>query len=114
MDDDLRVTVPVARVLRMFLEDVTAPQYGFDLMDATGLASGSLYPILVRLERAGWITGAKEDIDPRAAGRPPRRYFKLTGTGEQVARRRLAELTQEFTAPVGMPQCRPGMQGGFA
>jgi DNA-binding PadR family transcriptional regulator len=65
-------------------------------MERTGLASGSLYPILVRLERAEWLVGAKEDIDPRAAGRPPRRYFKLTGLGERVARQRLAELAQEF------------------
>jgi DNA-binding PadR family transcriptional regulator len=96
MAGDVRVTVPVAKVLRVFLEDSAVARYGFDLMERTGLASGSLYPILVRLERAEWLVGAKEDIDPRAAGRPPRRYFKLTGLGERVARQRLAELAQEF------------------
>lgn len=114
MERGVRVTVPIARVLRVFLEDTAVPRYGFDLMEATGLASGSLYPILVRLERAGWIAGAKEDIDPRVAGRPARRYFTLTGAGEQIARDRLAALAQEFTASAQLPPRRTRLQGGFA
>lgn len=114
MVSEVRVTVPVARVLRVFLEDPVVPRYGFDLMERTGLPSGSLYPILARLERAEWILGAKENIDPHAEGRPPRRYFTLTGLGEKVAQRRLAELAQEF-APASRPEWgRPGLQGGFA
>lgn len=114
MAGDVRVTVPVAKVLRVFLEDPAVARYGFDLMERTGLPSGSLYPILVRLEREEWIVRAEEDIDPHVEGRPPRRYFKLTGLGEQAARQRLAELAQEFAPTSKLGWGQPGLQGGFA
>lgn len=60
---------------------------GADLMRATKLKSGSLYPILRRLEEAGWITGNWEEIDPREAGRPRRRFYKVTATGRRNAAR---------------------------
>ncbi|HLL67053.1 MAG TPA: helix-turn-helix transcriptional regulator [Micromonosporaceae bacterium] len=49
-------------------------------MHRTGLASGSLYPILARLRAAGCVTACWEEIDPVAAGRPARRYYRLTPT----------------------------------
>ena len=55
--EEIRLTTTVARVLREFLETPSEPCYGFDLMRATGLASGTLYVILARLERAGWLIG---------------------------------------------------------
>src|SRR3954471_24929939 len=57
-------------------------QFGFDIMDATGLTSGTVYPALDKLESAGLLTSRWED--PRAARRekrPPRRYFDLTAAG---------------------------------
>jgi PadR family transcriptional regulator, regulatory protein PadR len=114
MDEDIRLSVPAARVLREFLEDPDAPCYGFDLMERVGMASGSLYPILARLERAGWIVGAKEDIDPQVEGRPARRYFTLTGEGVRVAQRRLAELSAELRPPVVRSRGRIQIQGGSA
>ncbi|HWN61971.1 MAG TPA: helix-turn-helix transcriptional regulator, partial [Streptosporangiaceae bacterium] len=39
------------RVLRAFLDEPTAPRYGYDLMKAASLQSGTLYPLLARLER---------------------------------------------------------------
>ncbi|HEV3361658.1 MAG TPA: helix-turn-helix transcriptional regulator [Pseudonocardiaceae bacterium] len=113
MDDAIRMTVPVARVLRVFLDDTTVPRYGFDLMDVTGLASGTLYPILVRLERAGWIVAAKEDIDPVAEGRPARKNFTLTGVGERSAREQLVALATEFAAPNGHTTRQGRLQGGL-
>jgi PadR family transcriptional regulator, regulatory protein PadR len=110
MDTGLRVTLTVARVLRVFLADPAEPRYGFDLMERTGMPSGSLYPVLARLDRAGWITGHREDLDPVAAGRPPRRYFTLTPEGERLARARVAQLAHEFAPPVP----RPHLQGGYA
>lgn len=114
MADEIRVTVPVARVLRVFLGDPGAPRYGFDLMDETGLASGTLYPILVRLERAGWVVGAKEKIDPAVEGRPARKYFTLTGAGERSAREQLVALSAEFAAPRTSVARRRRLQGGLA
>lgn len=41
--EEVRITATVGKVLRVFLDDVTAPRYGFELMQRTGLASGTLY-----------------------------------------------------------------------
>jgi PadR family transcriptional regulator, regulatory protein PadR len=68
--ENLNLTPRVARVIKVFLEDPGKPRYGFELMRLTGQPSGTLYPILGRLERAGWLAGGQEDIDPHAEGRP--------------------------------------------
>jgi PadR family transcriptional regulator PadR len=97
--EEVRITTTVARVLRRFLEDPAEPQYGFDLMRATGLASGTLYVILARLERAGWLSGEQEDVDPVATGRPARRFYRLTADGAQAAHLELAELSDQLRPP---------------
>lgn len=57
-------------------------QYGFDVIDQTGLPSGTVYPALSRLERDGFVKSAWEDEhDAHAEGRPARRYYKLTAPG---------------------------------
>lgn len=92
MVNDVRMTVPVARVLAVFLEDPAADRYGAELMERTGLASGSLYPILTRLRQAGWAGTRWEEIDPVVAGRPARRYYRLTPEGAARATTALATL----------------------
>jgi PadR family transcriptional regulator, regulatory protein PadR len=92
MDERLTITVPVAKVLAALLSEPTTDRYGLDLMKAAGLRSGTLYPILVRLERAGWLQARWEDVDPVRAGRPARRYYRLTADGVTRARSELAEL----------------------
>jgi PadR family transcriptional regulator PadR len=105
------MTTTVARVLRQFLEDPARPCYGFELMRATGLASGTLYVILARLQHAGWLTSTQEDIDPSTVGRPARRLYRLSAEGSQVARVELAALSEQLRPP--MRAClRPGLQGG--
>ena len=96
MGDDLRVTMAVATVVAAFVEDPAADRYGLDLIGVTGLPSGTLYPILVRLQRAGWVESAWEEVDPSAAGRPARRYYRLTTDGLARARVALADLHQRF------------------
>lgn len=81
MVEPVRPTAAVVRVLDAFLEDPGADRYGLDLMRASGYPSGTLYPILTRLERAGWIEARWEDLDPALAGRPARRYYRLTADG---------------------------------
>lgn len=103
----MRMTVPTARVLAALLDEPDADRYGLDLMQATGLASGTLYPILHRLQEAGWLAAAWEDVDPSAEGRPARRYYRLTGMGVEQARQALAEL-HAATAPKAGLQ-RPGV-----
>jgi DNA-binding PadR family transcriptional regulator len=101
------MTVPTARVLAALLEEPDADRYGLDLMQATGLASGTLYPILHRLQESGWLAAAWEEIDPSALGRPARRYYRLTGTGVEQGRQALAEL-HAATAPKATVK-RPGV-----
>ncbi|MGH9696527.1 MAG: PadR family transcriptional regulator [Bryobacteraceae bacterium] len=59
-------------------------RYGFDIMDVTGLPSGTVYPALRRLERDGLVTGKWEDESiALAEERPPRRYYRTTRAGRQ-------------------------------
>ena len=57
--------------------------YGFDIMEQTGLTSGTVYPALDRLEREGLARSRWEDAEvARAEKRPPRRYFEITDPGK--------------------------------
>jgi PadR family transcriptional regulator, regulatory protein PadR len=97
---ELDITPKMATVLKVFLEDPNQPRYGFELMKLTGMASGSLYPMLARLERAGWLTRGREDIDPHAAGRPARTHYMITGAAVGAARLQLAALSERYRPPV--------------
>jgi DNA-binding PadR family transcriptional regulator len=59
----------------------------------------TLYPNLAKLERHGWLSLGKEDIDPRVEGRPARRFYRITGAGEAAARLQLAELVERYRPP---------------
>ena len=96
MLSDVRMTAAVAKVLAAFLTDPAVDRYGLDLMRATGHPSGTLYPILLRLQRAGWVVARWEEIDPVAAGRPARRYYRLTPDGAVVARTAVAALHEHL------------------
>ena len=78
------MTPPLERVLGAFLADPAAPRYGYDLMKAARLQSGTLYPLLARLERAKLAASAWET--PQQDGQRPRKYYRLTGEGIRVAR----------------------------
>src|SRR6266516_1638831 len=101
--DEVRVTIAVAKVLRTFLDDISEPRYGYELMQLTGFPSGKLYPILARLLRAGWLIREQEEIDPAAAGRPARRLYRLSPDGVQAARQELAALAQQLRPAPGLP-----------
>ena len=79
----LRITRPTALVLVALTRGV---RHGFDILDATGLESGTVYPILRRLEDAGCVRSRWEPVQrARDEGRPPRRYYELTGEGAAAA-----------------------------
>ena len=60
-------------------------QFGFDIIDVTGLTSGTVYPTLDRLESDGLLRSAWEaPAIAQAEKRPPRRYFSLTAAGAQT------------------------------
>lgn len=89
----MKLTGPLERVLRVFLVDTSARQYGYDLMKAARLASGTLYPMLARLEDEGLVSSEWEPPPADAGGRPPRRYYRLTAEGAQTARLELAQAS---------------------
>lgn len=80
----MRLTYPTALVLQALLH---GHHHGFDIMDATGLPSGTVYPILRRLDAEGLVKSRweKEGL-ARREQRPPRRYYELTATGRVTAR----------------------------
>lgn len=102
-----RVTAAVAGVLEAFLADPAAERYGLDIMQATGYPSGTVYPILVRLQRAGWLAAHWEEIDPVLAGRPARRWYRLSPDGISTARTALAEHRQRRAAAGPAVRARP-------
>ena len=59
-------------------------RYGFDLMEQTGLTSGTVYPALERLEGLGLARSRWENAQvAHAEKRPPRRYFEITDSGKR-------------------------------
>jgi PadR family transcriptional regulator PadR len=87
-----RMTLPTQLVLRALLADPSAEYYGVEIGEAAGLMSGTVHPILARLESIGWVESRWEDVDPRVAGRPARRYYRITAHGAEQARNELARI----------------------
>jgi PadR family transcriptional regulator PadR len=77
-----RISVTAVSVLQAVASGV---EYGFDIIDRTGLPSGTVYPALSRLERDGYLTSSWED-ERRAHrdGRPARRNYRVTASGVRV------------------------------
>jgi PadR family transcriptional regulator PadR len=98
MNAEPKMTVQTLSVLRLMLDDPTHEYYGWELCQEAGLQSGTVYPILARLEEAGWLTSGKEVIDKVAQSqqrpRRPRRFYRLTTDGAERARVALAEAQQ--------------------
>jgi DNA-binding PadR family transcriptional regulator len=82
-------------VLAVMTADPARWYHGYELLGATGLKSGSLYPILIRLSDGGWLDTAWEHDAP--PGRPRRHLYRLSGEG----RRLVATMgeTRSSTAP---------------
>jgi PadR family transcriptional regulator, regulatory protein PadR len=85
MNKDIRLSGPALALLRVLLERPREGKSGADIARATKVGSGTLYPLLARLERAGWLSSEWETVDPAAVGRPRRRFYKLTGFGQRRA-----------------------------
>jgi len=76
-----RITGPTLQVLGHLISNAQDGQAGSDISKSTGLASGTLYPILARFEKCGWLLSEWEALDPVAAGRPRKRLYRLTANG---------------------------------
>ena len=86
----VRITYPTAIVLLAVSRGI---RYGFDIMDASGLPSGTVYPILRRLEDAELLRSKWEAAGTaRDDQRPPRRYYQVTGAGLRAVHEALARF----------------------
>ena len=78
----MNLTYPTTLVLHALAAGL---RHGFDVIDATGLPSGTVYPILRRLERESLVSAAWENAAiAHEEQRPPRRYYELTAAGKAV------------------------------
>lgn len=83
-------TLPTAMILEALERGY---HYGFDIMDITGLPSGTVYPALRRLEEEGFVEARWEkEQAAHAENRPARRYYTINAFGEQ----HLAEARRKF------------------
>ncbi|GGM21922.1 PadR family transcriptional regulator [Deinococcus aerophilus] len=89
--EDLRITTNLLRVFRVLLDDLDAQHYALDLSKSAKVNVGTIYALVARLQRAGLLRSDLEDVDPVVAGRPPRRYYRLTGEGIRYAEQTLRE-----------------------
>ena len=94
----MRITAQVIKVLGAL---TSAPDQisGAEISRSTELASGTLYPILNRLERARWIESEWEEGDPSALGRPRRRLYRVTALGARRARATFREIKTAIGGP---------------
>ena len=96
----MNVTLPTTLVLQAL---ACGHHHGFDVMDATGLPSGTVYPMLRRLEKEGLVRARWEDAETaRFEQRPPRRYYELTGQGETL----LVTAKARYRMPRDIPRTR--------
>jgi PadR family transcriptional regulator, regulatory protein PadR len=108
-----RMTLQVRLVLGEMLAEPAEPRYGLDLSAATGLPSGTIYPIMARLEHVGWVESDWEDPDAHIAeGRPRRRYYRLTRDGAECATEALQAIQRDRkTAARAWRVAAPGTSG---
>jgi PadR family transcriptional regulator, regulatory protein PadR len=93
-----RISGETAAVLRLFLSEPERFRYGREIVVETGLKSGSLYPMLHRLEGRGLLLSEWEDVDAAlGGGRRPRRLYRLDGDRVEEARVLLSEWRRTAT-----------------
>lgn len=100
------MTLAVAAVVRCFLDDVAQPRYGYELMTLTGFPSGKVYPILARLEAAGWLRRERHRVASGAG--PARCHYRLDADAVALARQKVAEATALLDGPTPTPRVAPG------
>ncbi len=105
---DVRMTQVTALVLRAIS---AGHRYGFDVMEAVGLPSGTVYPALRRLDKGGLLSAHWEPAsEAHADRRPRRRIYELTGVGRAAlpqAEAKLAEARERLSALAPIRSERP-------
>jgi DNA-binding PadR family transcriptional regulator len=94
-----RLTRQTLKVLGTLMSGQARELSGAEIAKLSQLSSGSLYPILYRLEQFGWLDSRWEIGDPAMLGRPRRRYYRVTAEGAK----RVQEVVRELTPSTGRP-----------
>ena len=89
---ELRLTAQTIQILGAITSCPMGEVSGAEIGRVTKLKSGTLYPILLRLEQAKWLESRWEADDPCELGRPRRRLYRLTGLGARKANEALAKV----------------------
>jgi PadR family transcriptional regulator PadR len=94
----IRFSRQTLTILEALLARPSHWHYGYAISLETSIPSGTLYPILMRLDKSGWLETRWEDSVPQ--GRPPRHLYRLSGNGREWARDELrAARRMEFYKP---------------
>jgi PadR family transcriptional regulator PadR len=86
VEKEPRCTLQGLRVLREFMKEPLYELSGADVARGTSLLSGTMYPLLIRFENAGWLKSRWEAVNPGDVGRPRRRYYRITAAGQMAYR----------------------------
>jgi len=94
-----RLSFQGLRILRLFLDDPTSELTGAEIISSSGLASGTVYPLLLRFERIGFLESHWEAGNPTDLARPRRRYYRMTGDGRAVIQEAIRDLAPTGALP---------------
>jgi PadR family transcriptional regulator PadR len=96
----LKLSPQTLLILEAFLDHPAEWKYGYDLSRVTGLKSGTLYPILMRLADRKVLATEWEAGDADKMGKPPRHMYRFTPEGMQFA---WEQRRARATGSVGLP-----------
>lgn len=89
VDSIVRITVPTVKVLRLLLNEPKTAVWGLEIVKKTGLLTGTVYPIMDRLETLGWVISEWEPDNDRNG--PRRRYYRIRPEALDEAERTLSK-----------------------
>lgn len=97
MTRDRKCSEQTLALLAALTEQPRLWRHGYDLCGETGLKSGTLYPILMRLSDRGLLDS--KWLPHERTGRPPRHMYRLTAPGIAFARQQLAACVPAIGSP---------------
>ena len=103
MKEQFRLSPQTALVLDAFLERPRSWRYGYDISRDTGLKSGTLYPILIRLADHELVETRWETTE---SGKPPRHMYRLTPEGLRSARAQLRDYSRRKSSMVALREAK--------
>ena len=91
VEADFRITVSFLKLFSIFIVHLSDEFTGEDICRRTEMQSGTVYPMLIKLEERGWLKARWENINPHVEGRPKRHYYGITKRGLKCGIKILAD-----------------------